>query len=478
MPKIITDWGQFRFSVIGGLLARPPEPGKLGEEIRLLASRHYRHPQKDEWISLGFSTIERWYYRALHADDPVSALSRRIRTDAGGGKALSGRMLKELSEQYAMYPHWSVRLHADNLAALAEEDPELGEVPSYSTIRRRMKERGWHKKRRATTPGQRKAAARLEQREVRSYEAAYVHSLWHLDFHHSSRRVVDSKGVWHTPKALCVIDDCSRLCCHIQWYLSETAETLVHGLTQAFHKRGLPRSLMSDNGSAMLAKETRNGLAQLGIEHDTTLPYSPYQNGKQEAFWGQLEGRMLAMLSGTDPLALAFLNRMTQAWVEMEYNRSCHREITISPLEKLLQGPEVARPAPEGDVLRQAFTVRESRKQRRSDGTLQIGGVRFEVPARFRHLERLSVRYRSWNLSEAYLVDERTNVLLATILPLDKTKNSGSGRRSLSQENVAGTTPSAKKETLPPLLRKLLTSYAATGLPAAYIPKDECKGGE
>jgi len=38
-----------------------------------------------------------------------------------------------------------------------------------------------------------------------------------------------------------VIDDRSRLVCHLQWYLDETAQSLVHGLSQAFMKRGLPR---------------------------------------------------------------------------------------------------------------------------------------------------------------------------------------------------------------------------------------------
>ena len=35
----ITNWSQLRFSIIGGLLARPPEPGKLGEEIKHLAGK-------------------------------------------------------------------------------------------------------------------------------------------------------------------------------------------------------------------------------------------------------------------------------------------------------------------------------------------------------------------------------------------------------------------------------------------------------
>ena len=157
-----------------------------------------------------------------------------------------------------------------------------------------------------------------------------MHALWHLDFH-QGRRVVDVNGQWHTPMALCILDDHSRLCCHIQWYLSETAEALTQGLSQAFHKRGLPLSLMTDNGSAMIANETQEGLLRLGIVHDKTLPYSPYQNGKQESFWGQLEGRLLAMLSRVEPLTLEFLNRASQAWIEVEYNRKPHQEIGMPP---------------------------------------------------------------------------------------------------------------------------------------------------
>ena len=385
---------------------------------------------------------------------------------------MSAQLQTALERQYRSYPHWSYQLHADNLAALVEEKPDLGDAPSYSTVRRRMKERGWLKKRQARTRGQRQAAARLEQREVRSYEAAYVHGLWHLDFHTGSRRVVDIHGNYCSPKALCVLDDCSRLCCHIQWYLDETAESLIHGLSQAFGKRGLPRSLMTDNGSAMLARETVNGLNRLGIEHETTLPYSAYQNGKQEAFWGQLEGRMLAMLSGVSPLTLKSLNETTQAWVEMEYNRSRHEELATSPLSRLLQGPDVSRPCPAHDLLGQAFTVRDTRKQRRSDGTLQIGGVRFEVPSRFRHVDRLYVRYSTWDFSSACLVDGRTDQLFATILPLDKQRNGSQHRRALA-ETDSSSMVAAATEPIPPLLRRILNNYAAPGLPAAYIPKDE-----
>lgn len=463
------DWGHFRFSVIGGLLARPPQAGQLGEALQAVAAQQYRHPCNGTWVRFGVSTIERWYYTARDADDPVAALRRQVRSDAGANRVMPPPLLAALADQYQAYPHWSCRLHVDNLKALVSHQPELGPVPSYSTIRRHMKQRGWNKKRLARTHGQRQAAARLEQREVRSYESTHVHALWHLDFHVGSRRVVNDQGTWHSPKALCILDDCSRLCCHIQWYLDETAATLIHGLSQALHKRGLPRSLMTDNGAAMIAGETTGGLARLGIEHNLTLPYSPYQNGKQEAFWGQLEGRLLAMLSGKENLDLTLLNRTTQAWVEMEYNRGHHREINSSPLAKMLSHAGVARTSPDEEALRQAFTLRETRRQRKSDGTLQVKGVRFEVPARFRHMEQLHVRYQSWDLRRIYLVDPRTDLLLATIFPLDKISHGHGQRRRLMEEEPVPPTGTR----LPPLLEMLLEKQAAAGLPPAYLIKGD-----
>jgi len=473
----LTDWAHLRFSVIGGLLARPPDPGTLQKELQELARRRYLHPISGDWVSFGASTIERWYYRALHSDDPIDALGRKVRSDLGRSVATSPQLLKELAHQYARYPHWSYQLHADNLAALVQLQPELGQTPSYATVIRRMQQYGWIPKPSAArnqSPGRQLAAERLENCEVRSFEADHVHGLWHLDFHQCKRRIVDAAGRWHKPVVLCILDDCSRLCCHIQWYLNEIAENLFHALMQAFHKRGLPRSLMSDNGAAMTAHEIINGLMRLGIVHETTLPYSPYQNGKQEAFWGQLEGRLIKMLSQVRPLTLEFLNSATQAWAEMEYNRCRHEEIGTSPLKRMLQGPEVSRPSVDTDTLRFYFTAKQRRTQRKSDGTIQLQGVRFEVPSRFRHFHHLYISYQNWDLSRAYLLDQRTGTRLCQIYPLDKHKNADGRRRSLQAPVGADLAPIRKDhDPIPPLLRKILADYAASGLPPAYLPKEE-----
>jgi transposase InsO family protein len=342
-------------------------------------------------------------------------------------------------------------------------------------LRRFLKANGLFRRRRLTsrrTEGAERAEARLEDREVRSYEAEYVNGLWHWDCHHGSKKVVTPRGDLVTPILFGVLDDRSRLACHLQWYLHENAENVAHGLSQAIQKRGLPRSAMSDNGGAMTAHEIDEGLTRLGVTHDTTLPYSPYQNGKQENFWTQVEGRLVAMLEDVPDLTLAALNEATQAWVEHEYNREVHSEIGEAPIARFLAGPEVTRPSPDSAALRLAFTRSEVRMQRRGDGTVVIEGSRFEVPSRYRHLTRVALRYAAWDLTVVHLVDEATGAVLCRLYPQDKTRNASGQRRPLdvATADARSVTPATG---MPPLLAKLLALQAATGLPPAYLTKDE-----
>jgi transposase InsO family protein len=457
-------WARFRFSIVGPLLAAPPLRGQVGRDLRALAEKVWRHPITAAPVRFGRSTIERWYYRTRNAGDPVGAVRRRIRKDAGTQPSLPAPVRAALRAQHQTHPGWSHRLHYDNLAA----QPELRPLPSYATILRWMKSQGLLRRRlhRHRGPGAELADARLQQREVRSYESEYVHALWHADFHIGRRKVLTPRGDWITPKLFGALDDCSRLCCHAQWYLEESAETFVHGLSQAIQKRGLPRALMTDCGSPMSAAETQEGLSQLSISHEPTLPYSPYQNAKQEIFWAAVEGRLMPMLEGVQELTPALLNEATQAWVELEYNRRVHSELGIAPLARMLKGPDVSRPSPDSRALRHAFGVRARRTQRRSDGTLTVEGVRFEVPSRFRHVERLCVRYARWDLGSVDLLDERTGTILCPLFPIDKAKNAEGKRRTLEPIGA----PPAPSE-MAPLLKKLMADYAATGLPPAYIPK-------
>jgi len=469
-------WAHLRFAVVGALLAAPPTKGDLHEALTALAQRTWQHPTRGEPVRFARSTIERWYYQARNARvDPVGRLRRRVRRDAGAQPSMGKALRTVVQTQYDAHRSWSYQLHRDNLRALVEATPALGPLPSYATVRRYMQAQGLLRQRRRTArdrPGADHRDPTPHPREVRSYEVEYVGGLWHADFHHGSLRVLTASGAWVTPVLLAFLDDRSRLCCHAQWYLAETAETFVHGLCQAIQKRTLPRALLTDNGGPMTAAETREGLGRLGITADTTLPFSPHQNGKQEVLWAQVEGRLLAMLEGVaTALRLDQLNEATQAWVELDYHRKPHTETGQTPLARFLAGPDVLRPSPSADALRVAFTTEHVRTQRRSDGTITVDGVRFEVPARFAHLPRLTVRYARWDLSSVLVCDRRTGAILGRLTPLDKTRNADAVRRPRAL--TPRTQPRPAATGVAPLLDALLRQYRATGLPPAYLPKDD-----
>ena len=119
---------------------------------------------------------------------------------------------------------------------------------------------------------------------------------------------------------------------------------------------------------------------------------------------------------------------------------------------------------------------------RKSDGTAVIEGRRFEVPNQYRHLSLLEVRFAAWDLTQVHLVDPQTGTVLCRLFPQDKAANASGQRRSLQPIATEPGKPSPPPGTPPspmpargigPLLERMIDRQAATGLPPAYLPKDE-----
>lgn len=465
-----TKWAEFKFSVIGHLLASPPLYGQLRMRLKELSEKKWKHPINGEFYSPSIKTVEAWYYKATKASQmPMEELRPKKRSDFNTHKAITDWMKIKLGEEVQKHPGWSKQLHADNLKIIIERD-NMGQAPSYSTVKKYLSKVGYLKisSRSSKRDGFKKSFNQKQKFEQRSYEHPYVGSLFHLDFHHCSREIITESGEIIFPLLFCVIDDNSRLVCHIQWYLSENAENLIHGFIQGLQKRGLPRALMSDNGKAMTSNEFTSGLKSLSILHETTLPYSPEQNGKQEVFWAQVEGRLMSMIESKKVVTLKELNHMTQAWAEMEYNKKIHSETKSTPLKRYLSGTSVLRPCPSSEILKKSFRRTEKRKVRRSDGTISLSGKRFEIPQSYRHLLEISVQYCFWDLSNVDLSCCETGKVLCRIFPINKNKNSNAQRRS-----VKPLTQIIDSDEVAPIMDELLKKYSETGLPPAYQPKDE-----
>ncbi len=464
-------WAEFRYSVVGQLLASPPGTGELAPELRLLAGKPWRHPISGKDKRFQFSTIEGWYYAARNEKvDPVGRLRSKTRSDVGKSRRIVDGIAELLLIQYARFPYWCYQLHADNLR-VEIENKGLGTPPSYPTVRRYMKGLGFFKRKKPRNPkGAELVLNQNEEQETRSYEAEYVNSLWHLDFHKNPTKVLVANGTWAPAILLGIFDDHSRLACHMQWYLEETADCLVHGFSQALAKRQIPRELLNDNGGAMISEEFTEGLARLGIEANRTRPRTPKQNGKCEFVWTRVEGRLMAMLEGQKNLTLKQLNDITQAWAEMEYNRVVHDETKEKPIDRFAHGKDVGRPCPASETLRYYFLREVTRTQRRSDGTISLDGHRYEIPSRFRHLEKLTLKYAFWDMSYVHLVDFRTGDSMGRIYPVDKAKNADGRRRLVENPVLVDVVPVTTE--LPALLRRLMETHATIGMPA-YLPKDD-----
>ena len=229
---------------------------------------------------------------------------------------------------------------------------------------------------------------------------------------------------------------------------------------------------LTDNGPAMVAEEVTEGLLRLGIVHERTLPYSPYQNGKQEAFWGTLEGRLMKMLDGVTELTLEFLNEATQAWMEIEYNRAVHRETSSTPVERFAQAPDVLRTSPSSESLRDAFRLETKRSQRQSDGTISLEGRAVRGSGRYRHFREVTVRYARWDLGRVDLVDPHSGTILAPLYPLDRTANADgrrARRRARRRRRAARRQPAQRRSVAAALEedpRRVFRHGTAAGVPA------------
>ena len=181
----------------------------------------------------------------------------------------------------------------------------------------------------------------------------------------------------------------------------------------------------------------------------------------------------MAMIEGQKSLTLKSLNDMTQAWIEMEYNRLFHSEINSTPLERYLGSNDVSRPSPPSDELKAAFRLTVRRRRRRTDSTVSVEGVRFEIPSHYRSLDLVTLAYARWDMTFVHLLCDQTQAALCRLYPVDKDKNSDALRRSLAGPlaHSSSTSTTSTKE-LPALMARLVADFAATGCPMPYIPQD------
>ena len=467
--------------MIGQLLAAPPAKGELRAAIAAAGrARRGGIRRTGEPVRFGFSTIERWYYRALEGAAPIrSACCAASCAPMPASRSRSSDAVRQaLLAQYAAHKSWSVQLHHDNLVALAETRPELQagavlrdaaplhEAPTASTSGGALTPR--------RTDGAERAEARLAEREVRSYEAEYVNGLWHWDCHHGSRKVLTPRGEWAHA------DPVRRA---RRPLAAGLPSAVVSGRDRRDH-RPRPVAGVPEARPAARRAERQRRRDDRRRDHRRPRParhpapdhaaLQPYQNAKQEAFWGPVEGRLMAMLEGVADLTLAVLNEATQAWVEQDYNRK----------RPLRDRRDAARALPRRSR-RDAALPRQRRAAARLHAhRARAPSARATAPSSSRAAAsrsptataistRIEVRYAAGISATSTSSTSAPAPCSAGSIRRTRRSNASGLRRSL--DPVAAAAAAEPRPTPAPASRRCSrscsTEQAATGLPPAYLPK-------
>jgi putative transposase len=230
-------WARLRFSIIGPLLAAPPAPARC-TALATLAAKHLAPSHLRPGRTLGAVDDRALVLRRRSAADPVAVCATGLRGPSAASRAWPGRH----RDPGAAVPRapgldraTALRQSARRAGRQRLDRAVLSDGPPLPQGPGDVPPGGAQTRERGRGAGPRPARARLE---VSSFESITSRRCGTWTSITARARCSPAPGTWVKPLLLGVLDDRSRLVCHLQWYLDETAESLVHGLSQAFMKRG------------------------------------------------------------------------------------------------------------------------------------------------------------------------------------------------------------------------------------------------
>jgi len=354
----------FRLSVLGPIVSRERlERGELLQLLRQLALKEYAIPGSRR-RHISERTLQTWYYAWRR--DGIAGLASRPRTDAGRSKlpeAVQAAVLAAKREN----PQRSVR----QIRLLLEAAGVVARgTLSRCAVHRLLKANGISH---ITGPT-------VVPQEKRSFVAEYAGSIWYGDVMHGP--TFSFGGPRRKTYLVSLMDDASRLVAHSAFCLSETALDIEGVLKQALLRRGVPRTIVVDNGAAYRAASLQTICADLAIRLVHCQPYQPTSKGKLERWHRTVREQFLAELDTTHIHNLADLNARLWSWLEQVYHCEPHSALgkNVTPLMRYRQDlPRIRALGNLAPRIDELFLHRVERRVRR-DGTVSYEGRVFEVP--------------------------------------------------------------------------------------------------
>lgn len=253
---------------------------------------------RDEVRHLTPRTLARWRAasRAGHKSKlAVDRAARRRGTgvlDRANGGMIRTHILALVAKQPQLTAHHIRSLVADAFPRVTIGEREIA-LPPIRTFQAALK--GW------------KTAYRVEIEQIRNPDgfkstmrfaarvknpASRLNELWQIDASPADVLLVDGRYSIYV-----CLDVYSRRMIAL---VSKTARAAAVGLLirKAILAWGVPEVIKTDNGSDFIAHATRRLFAGLGIEHETSAPFSPEQKGHVERAIGTMQRGLMRTLEG------------------------------------------------------------------------------------------------------------------------------------------------------------------------------------
>ena len=401
----------FRFGIIAefviGVRLDYGEKAKLLEEK---ASRTYSIPHSSS-STITTSSIKRWISDYKKAGNRIEGLMPSDRKDKGSFRSLDESIqtaIKEIKKDGNKSSLTGVALEKE-LKILKK----MGENEKInpSVLYRFLKENEF---------GQEKTI-----QDRRAFEASSPNEMWQSDVMHGPK--VKQRSGKKKSYLIGIMDDCSRLVTHAQFYLSEKIADFKNCLKKAVEKWGLPQKLYVDNGACYKAVNVEQVAACLGIGIAHTPPYTPQGRGKIERWFRTVRDNFLSTCP--ENLTLDELNERFIDWLE-EYHNKIHSSTKQTPLQKYRSNMKCIRPAPP-DLI-DYFRFIEFRRVKK-DRTFRLNGTIFEAPVklidrrvelRF-HMESpedVEIFFENKSFGKAVLLDKQVNFKVGRNFKIISTK--------------------------------------------------------
>lgn len=313
------------------------------------------------------STLRRWL--KLYRSGGLKALEPKLRSDFGSIRRDDAEPWIQKAIQFLYERHTRSLTQIEEYLGLEFPDYDLGRATLHRHLQRHPAYQGIL------------ALKRRRPRKLRdSYETKRPHECWQLDGKGKFSVTLRGGAVIHM-RVLTVIDDFSRAVLAAIVAPEEDTKAAIRVFRMAVERYGLADRFQFDRGSAFDSEAFRGGLAMCGIHRNRVKPRNPEAQGKVEAYHRCLGRWFIDELEAQEVVDVGHLQQLLEAMLGVFYNRHHHRELRMTPEQKLGGRVSDRRIAPQD--LHRAFFVEVTKSSHPKTGEVRLPNGNFRVPLPF-----------------------------------------------------------------------------------------------